>query len=537
MLVQRIALLAERLGIPVPRVAGQTRLGLAGTIRVTDAVPLIFTPRAEEQIAEVDPGLDRGSLIEALNASHAWTWLEVRGGEGRWRWPEMGDEPEVLVRCSEGDLPAQDFSIIVSAARWSLRCVPARDGGGLLVLGVLKPRRAPCARLLVANFVSGSDPSFDTKGMCTLVASQTRVRVRVAQREVEREEADDREFITGVRRYLEALRNHAVTSTPRAGYELVERSPIRLRTTDGDTWPRAFTRPGTLLQIPTENEQIRTLSIADVSDDGDILTMDGDDDRRELLEHGELNVRPGDDALRRMREALDTIAMGTDEAHGRLLAALTRPESLVELATPEALASNDQTARQREAAALALNTPDIALIHGPPGTGKTTVICGIVEELVRRGQRVLLVAPTHVALDNVLERVGDRPGVTAIRLGSPDNVEEQAHRFLLPHRSRDLTQRLAAGLRAATVDAPAEDPVVALQREWARRIANDEDVGTLLLLNANLVCATPIGIAMAREFREVDVVFDVMILTGWPRPIRLRKKLSIFWPDMPKTPT
>ena len=512
MLAQRIAQLAERLGIPLPRVVGQARLGLAGTIRVTRTVPLIFTPRADGQIAEADPGLTRPELIDSMNATHVWTWLEVRGSEGRWRWPEMGDDPEVLARCSVGDLPPQDFSVILSTARWSLRCVPARDGGGLLVLGVLKPRRAPCARLLVANFGSGADLNFDTKGMCTLIAHQTRVRVRVDPRDVEREANEDRDFITGVRRYLEALRNHAVSSTPRARYELLERSPVRVRTADGDAWPRAFTRPGTLLQVPTVGEQLKSLPIVDVSDDGDVLTLDGDDDRNELVAQGELKVRPGDDSLRRMREALDTIAMGTDEAHGRLLEALTRPESLQPLASPEVLTAHDERSRQHEAKTLALNTPDIALIHGPPGTGKTTVICGIVEELVRQGQRVLLVAPTHVALDNVLERVGDRPGVTAIRLGSQNNVEEQAHRFLLQNRSKDLTRHLAMGLRLATSDVPADDPVASVQREWAARIANDEEVGTLLLLNANLVCATPIGIAMAREFREVEVVFDVMIL-------------------------
>jgi DNA polymerase III delta prime subunit len=513
MLVKRIALLAERLGIPVPRIVGQTRLGLAGTIRVLAPIPVTCSPRVAERMSELDPTLDFEAAVDELNRRDVWTWFQAKGADGRFKAPEFGDLPtNTLIRCSEGVVAGDDFCVVLATQRVAFACQPARDGRSLRAFSVFRARPPSTARLLVAKFEAGADAGFDVDGFCTMVAAQARLRAIVDQREVEREAADDRDFITGVRRYLEALRNHTISSTPRARYELVERTPVRLRTVDGDAWPRAFTRPGTLLQVPTGGDQLKTLPILDVSDDGDVLTMDGDDDRVELLEQGELKVRHGDDSLRRMREALDTIAMGIDEAHGRLLEALTRPESLQPLAPSDMPAADEQTSRQLEAKALALNTPDIALIHGPPGTGKTTVICAIVEELVKRGQRVLLVAPTHVALDNVLERVGDRPGVTAIRLGSTDNVEEQAHRFLLQNRSKDLTGHLAKDLRAATSSVPSDDPVAVVQREWAVRIANDAEVGTLLLLNANLVCATPIGIAMAREFREVEVVFDVMIL-------------------------
>lgn len=507
MLAQRIALLAERLGIPVPRVAGASHLGLSGTIRVTEPVPLVFAGNIGEQLAEIDPGLDQTAFVDGLNSSDVWVWAEVRQGS-RWRWPEAGQDPEALVQGSEGHVPPQGFAIVLSTGRWSLRCAPAR--GGLLVLGVLRPRRAPCARLLVGQFSIGSDPTFDAEGLCTLVASQTRLRVRIDQRQIESEEVEERDFLTTVRRYLEALRNHAVASSPRLPYQLADRTPVRIRTTDGDAWPRAFVRPGTLVQIPAD--QGDTFAVADVSDDGDTITLDADSET--LPEHGDVRVRPSDDSLRRMREALDTIAMGVDEAHGRLLAALTRPESLPELPRAELSDGDEETRRQVEATALALSTPDIALIHGPPGTGKTTVICDVVQDLVRRGQRVLLVAPTHVALDNVLERVGDRQGVTAIRLGSPDNVEEPAQRYLLPNRRGDLSRRLAVELATAVAGVEAGDGVADVQREWAARIAGDADgeVGTLLLLNANLVCATPIGIAMAREFRNVEVLFDVMIL-------------------------
>src|SRR5262249_17280983 len=57
---------------------------------------------------------------------------------------------------------------------------------------------------------------------------------------------------------------------------------------------------------------------------------------------------------------------------------------------------------QRQAVAGALATPHSFVIQGPPGTGKTTVICEIARQLVARKQRVLLLAPHPVAVDEVL---------------------------------------------------------------------------------------------------------------------------------------
>lgn len=507
MLTTRIALLAERLGIPLPRIVGQAKLGLMGSVRVTPPIPLIFTKRVIEQLREREPSLTPDMVVDAMNATHVWAWLQVRDGEKKWKQPQ----PEWLIECGKGNVPAQDFSITLATTSWSLGCVPASDGHGLAVIGVLRPGMPYYARLLTADFHNGTVPDFDLRGMVTLIASQVLVRSQIEPRKIEKEANDDIGFVTNVRRYLEALRDHANNSTPHAQYELAGRSPVQLRIRDADAWPRAFTRPDTLLRLPVQQSgKARDIKFLDVSDDGDVITLDWSDDHNELLDTGELQVRPNDDGFRRMREALDAAAMGADEAHGRLLSALTRPESLGDLERTEHY-EGKQNARQLEAKQLALNTPDVALILGPPGTGKTTVICSIIEELAKDRQRVLLVAPTHVALDNVLEKVGNRAGVTAIRLGSPNNVEEQAHQFLLQNRSKDLVHRLAKNLveAASTVD---DDAVSDVQREWARRIQNDESIGTMLLLNANLVCATPIGIGMNPAFREVSVAFDVMII-------------------------
>jgi hypothetical protein len=75
---------------------------------------------------------------------------------------------------------------------------------------------------------------------------------------------------------------------------------------------------------------------------------------------------------------------------------------------------------QEEAVRAAIFGPDMTLIQGPPGTGKTTVILETLRQLFRlrgkdRGFKVLLVAPTHVAVDNVLERlVAPRRGMSLV---------------------------------------------------------------------------------------------------------------------------
>ncbi|MFF4625280.1 DEAD/DEAH box helicase [Nonomuraea jabiensis] len=89
---------------------------------------------------------------------------------------------------------------------------------------------------------------------------------------------------------------------------------------------------------------------------------------------------------------------------------------------------------QRAAVAGALSSPHAFFIQGPPGTGKTAVTCELIRQLARRGERVLLLAPSHVALDEALRRVGDKPGIRALRLSWSDRkVDEDLRRFL-PNR-------------------------------------------------------------------------------------------------------
>ncbi len=76
---------------------------------------------------------------------------------------------------------------------------------------------------------------------------------------------------------------------------------------------------------------------------------------------------------------------------------------------------------QRDTVRFALSARDVALIHGPPGTGKTTAVVELIRRAIRRGEKVLACAPSNLAVDNIFERLL-AAGERAVRLGHPARV-------------------------------------------------------------------------------------------------------------------
>jgi superfamily I DNA and/or RNA helicase len=85
---------------------------------------------------------------------------------------------------------------------------------------------------------------------------------------------------------------------------------------------------------------------------------------------------------------------------------------------------------QQQAIRHALAANDLAIIHGPPGTGKTTTVVEVIRLLVARGERVLACAPSNTAVDNLLERLL-AIGEPAVRLGHPARVSEDLRQHSL----------------------------------------------------------------------------------------------------------
>ncbi|MGH7168972.1 MAG: AAA domain-containing protein [Gemmataceae bacterium] len=129
--------------------------------------------------------------------------------------------------------------------------------------------------------------------------------------------------------------------------------------------------------------------------------------------------------------------------------------------------------RQREAVARAVATPDVCLIQGFPGTGKSRLVTEIILQAAERGERILFLASTPAALDIVLERLSTNPAVCPIRCLAKD---EQANslpaaiaRLTLPERLRSYQESTLPAARAARDSATgALDARLRQQAHWAR---------------------------------------------------------------------
>lgn len=146
--------------------------------------------------------------------------------------------------------------------------------------------------------------------------------------------------------------------------------------------------------------------------------------------------------------------------------------------------SRDGTKQQRLFVEKALATKDFMLLSGPPGTGKTTCILELIFQILKAkpDARILLSASTHVAIDNVLERIVEEfndllceNNIFPIRLGNESNIVNNNK------------------VKPYIYDVIKEE---------------DEILAEIYLRSANLVCGTAMGINRYLNIYDSSIGFE-----------------------------
>ncbi|WP_336359733.1 AAA domain-containing protein [Haladaptatus sp. ZSTT2] len=164
----------------------------------------------------------------------------------------------------------------------------------------------------------------------------------------------------------------------------------------------------------------------------------------EPLELRRLDVYPSELSADRMLVALHDAILTGEERRKDILFGRREPAFHDEQVT-----YIDNNESQNAAVNLAVTAEDCALVHGPPGTGKTYTIARIIRALVKRGDRVLLSAFTNRAVDNALEALRDQGFEDFVRVGSENGVRHDMQDKRLETRGEPAVQ--AAKITDASV--------------------------------------------------------------------------------------
>jgi ATP-dependent RNA/DNA helicase IGHMBP2 len=264
------------------------------------------------------------------------------------------------------------------------------------------------------------------------------------------------------------------------------------------------------------------------------VVFDANDALRDVGVQDAVDLLRGQDevTLRRLRDALARARSATGKT-ARLVECLLgtcvpRPTKLPHDDGAALGLGPSLNPAQRRAAMHALLAEDVALVHGPPGTGKTHVLVEVIRRCVARGERVLALTASNAAIDHLaLSLLRAEPTLGLARAGDPARTAPLLEQHTLvalteahPHRAlaRDLVEqargllggarrRSDKGREAWTREREARAEASKLFAE-ARRL--ERIAATDVIAKTRVLCATLTG--RLDDILGDDDVFDTLVV-------------------------
>ena len=238
---------------------------------------------------------------------------------------------------------------------------------------------------------------------------------------------------------------------------LIDLEPVAQTEIDDARWELRARKPGDAVSKLREGDVALASDGDPVSGHAELgrITVLGSDEvvveTDEPVELRRLDVYPSEISVDRSLTALHDAVLKGDPDRKDVIFGRRDPEFREPADRPADApdAYIDNNAAQNEAVELAVDAEDCALIHGPPGTGKTYTIARAIRALVAEGNRVLLSAFTNRAVDNALEALRGQGFEDVLRVGTETGVRDDMRDVRLVQRGEPNAK--AAELRDASV--------------------------------------------------------------------------------------
>jgi superfamily I DNA and/or RNA helicase len=260
---------------------------------------------------------------------------------------------------------------------------------------------------------------------------------------------------------------------------------------------------GDLIQLIGESEKENAVLIN--SEKGQIeITLNTEDIPDWVFEADKMAISKtvDDRTFKEMDKALNSLESKENEKTRKIYKEIFSGQSQTLRNEIQNFKSEQLNPSQNKAVENIINSESVALVHGPPGTGKTTTLVETVKELVHRKNKVLITAPSNAAVDHFFNRIKD---LNALRIGRINNTLDQKiqdssdYKLIKNLKKQADDARAKAGKWKRSFSAEDRQERSRLYKE-AREIRKEikqlqKHIETKFIEKADVICTTLIGSA------------------------------------------